>query len=356
MNNRFFDISHDMLCVASSDGRFTAVNGSWTRALGWTNGQLKSKPFVEFVHPADRERTLAAAATLSEGVPTVDFRNRYQHADGGYRWIDWRATLDVATGEIYAAARDVTREVMLLEELVAREEMLTAMVAQQLRTRDDERRRIAGDLHDSSLQHVVAALMFLDAIPVDDDNVAEPAGLVRRELANALRATREVMQGLDPLELGEMSLDHAARAIGGDIQERFGLPVAMASNVVAPISHISGAVLCRMIREALVNAVKHASATALSVTIGSDATSAWSCVTDNGQGMLAKDKGDESAGGMGLGLAFLRERATSLGGMLDVTSNEANGTTIRMTIPREIAPHLELDSTYEFVEALDVAG
>jgi PAS domain S-box-containing protein len=105
---RYFELSHDMLCTAGFDGVFRQLNAAWTTTLGWSEKELRSRPFVEFVHPDDRARTERESATLAHGGVTVDFANRYATKDGGWRWIDWRSMASPEDGLIYASARDVT--------------------------------------------------------------------------------------------------------------------------------------------------------------------------------------------------------------------------------------------------------
>src|SRR5207302_3901840 len=75
--NQFFNITLDMLCVADFAGYFRRLNPSWQRTLGWTAEELMAKPYLEFVHPDDRDNTIAEAATLHEGASTISFENRY---------------------------------------------------------------------------------------------------------------------------------------------------------------------------------------------------------------------------------------------------------------------------------------
>lgn len=104
---RFFSLALDMLCIADFDGYFKLVNPSFGRTLGWSDEELLAQPFVELVHPDDREATIAATARLARGQ-NVEFINRYRCHDGSYRWIEWRSSASVEEGLIYAAARDVT--------------------------------------------------------------------------------------------------------------------------------------------------------------------------------------------------------------------------------------------------------
>jgi len=106
--NRFFNISLDMFCIADFEGYFTRVNPAWERVLGHTPEQMLSKPFLEFVHPDDREATIAATAHLVSGAELVFFENRYICRDGSYKWMMWTAAPFPAERRIYAAARDIT--------------------------------------------------------------------------------------------------------------------------------------------------------------------------------------------------------------------------------------------------------
>ncbi|MBA2764850.1 MAG: PAS domain S-box protein [Thermoleophilaceae bacterium] len=107
-SSQYFELSHDMVCTAGFDGVFRELNHAWTEALGWTETELRSRPFVEFVHPDDRERTAQETACLADGKTTADFYNRYATKDGQWRWIEWKARADLEDGTIYASARDVT--------------------------------------------------------------------------------------------------------------------------------------------------------------------------------------------------------------------------------------------------------
>ncbi len=105
----FFTLSLDMLCIADLNGTFLRVNPAWEKILGYTQDELTTRPFVEFVHPDDRDATIAESAKLAEGGVTISFENRYRCKDGSYRWLLWTAAADLEHGVILAAARDITR-------------------------------------------------------------------------------------------------------------------------------------------------------------------------------------------------------------------------------------------------------
>ena len=104
----FNSASINLICIAGYDGYFKQISPAFEHVLGYSVSDLLAKPFIEFVHPEDREQTLAELADLSKGQITFYFENRYQCRDGSYRWFVWSAYLDHDNQLIYAVARDVT--------------------------------------------------------------------------------------------------------------------------------------------------------------------------------------------------------------------------------------------------------
>ena len=121
LEDRFFATSIDMLCFLNFNGHFKRLNPAWERTLGFTREELMSKPFIEFVHPDDRERTLNQNREVRGGGKALGFENRYLCKDGSYRWFLWNAAPDTAEQVIYSVARDVTASKLAAQE---REELV----------------------------------------------------------------------------------------------------------------------------------------------------------------------------------------------------------------------------------------
>jgi PAS domain S-box-containing protein len=97
-----------MLCILGFNGYFKRLNPAWERTLGFTIEELQSRPFIEFVHPDDRGRTLDQNAKVRAGGHALVFDNRYRCRDGSYRWFRWNAAPDFGQRVIYSVARDIT--------------------------------------------------------------------------------------------------------------------------------------------------------------------------------------------------------------------------------------------------------
>lgn len=119
--DRFFSIGVDMIIVGGFDGVFRKLSPKWTEVLGWTIEELTSRPWIEFVHPDDRERTEQEWHRVLQGKETYRFENRYRCSDGTYRHISWRIKPFVDEGLTFGAAMDVTEQ-RAAEEALRRSE------------------------------------------------------------------------------------------------------------------------------------------------------------------------------------------------------------------------------------------
>ena len=137
--DQFFTLSLEMLCVASLDGYFKRLNPAFERTLGYTLDELRSRPFLDFVHPDDHEATLAEVARLATGLATISFENRYRRKDGSYVWLAWTARPSVDTGMLYAAAHDITERKRAEAEIVALNDALSTRAASLERQNDINR-------------------------------------------------------------------------------------------------------------------------------------------------------------------------------------------------------------------------
>ena len=121
--DKLFTSSLDLLAVAELDGLGRRTNPAYQKLLGYTNEELLSRPFIEFMHPDDREGVVASMARLAQGIPVENYPLRALCKDGSVRWTEWNVTLLEGTDLIYAAGRDVTERKMAEQQM---DQMFTA--------------------------------------------------------------------------------------------------------------------------------------------------------------------------------------------------------------------------------------
>ena len=196
--DRFFNISLDLLCLANLDGYFTKLNPMFEHTLGFTNQELMDKPFLEFVHPNDREHTVQTLQALAAGKNVLNYENRLLCKDGTYKWLAWSIPAP-PQGECvyYAAARDITHQKEIQTSLLETEARFKALV-----------------------QYAPEAIVMLDAESarfVDaNENALELYRLSRREL---LAATPGQL-GPPTQPCGRPSTEMAAEKIAEALQNK----------------------------------------------------------------------------------------------------------------------------------------
>ncbi len=115
--DRLFQYSIDMICIASFDGYLKQLNPACEKTLGWSMAELLAKPFIEFVHPDDRESVRHLTSSLRNDMEVLEYQNRYLCKDGSYKWIAWIGYPLREEGLIFTIARDVTTQKQAEAEL-----------------------------------------------------------------------------------------------------------------------------------------------------------------------------------------------------------------------------------------------
>jgi len=102
------ELSNDMICMASADGYFTALNSQWPRLLGFSREALMARPFLEFIHVDDQASTAETLRALGMGETVNNFENRFIHENGTECWLLWSARYDEQQQCFFAIAKDIT--------------------------------------------------------------------------------------------------------------------------------------------------------------------------------------------------------------------------------------------------------
>lgn len=105
---RLFNTSNDLMIIADPNGAFLKTNPACSKVLGYSEQELTSHAYIDFVHPEDRQSTLDEVVLKQKDGLSLNFENRYVCKDGSIKWLSWHATYVDSEKTSYATARDVT--------------------------------------------------------------------------------------------------------------------------------------------------------------------------------------------------------------------------------------------------------
>ena len=379
--DRAWRYARDLICVIRFDGSFLRLNPAWTATLGWVVDEMVDRPFMEFIHPDDRERTAAAMEGLTRGDSVTSFENRYLDRDGGHRWFSWNAVPH--EGLIYSVVRDVTLEKESAAALAKAEEQL-----RQSQKMEAVGQLTGGIAHDfNNLLTGITAALDMMARRIGQGRMADVERYTRVALASAARAaalTHRLLafsrrQPLDPRAIDANELvrsieDLLRRTIGEAIM----LDVALAPHLPAILCdphQLENAVINLVInaRDAMPDGggvtieTAEASREEVAAETGDDAAPAVMRLTvrDTGCGMppdvmerafdpffTTKPIGQ----GTGLGLSMIYGFIKQSNGYVRIESAVGRGTAVSLYLPRAEDGPSDMPAPAEGVAMRAVAG
>ncbi|MDQ4134535.1 MAG: PAS domain S-box protein [Actinomycetota bacterium] len=335
-----FHASPDLLCVANFEGYFVRVNPSWPEQLGWSEEELLSRPFFDFVHPDDREPTTgeyASNTTARHG--STHFENRYRTKSGEYRWLQWNSITVPGENLIVANARDMTEYKRQQAELARSNrdlEQFASVAAHDLRA------PLAPIL---GFVDLVLNASRSDLHPEDREFLLRVRSQVTRmsELIDDLLAYSRV--GHD--EQIEVSVD--LEKLVAEVAEGLEQVWPEATITVGELPTLTGdrGQLRQLFQNLLTNGVKFSRPGVPPAVRVDGRHGEGEClitVADNGIGipeearsrvfeMFQRLHGQETYAGTGIGLAICQRVVERHGGRIWVEGNDDGGTTFHVTLP-----------------------
>jgi PAS domain S-box-containing protein len=347
-NLRVFNNLVNLNAIAGYDGYFKRLSPSWTNLLGWTDEELKSKKFIEFVHPEDVDNTSKAVQNLVAGHSLNTFENRYRSKNGDYRWLLWSSASDIKNHLIYASAIDITERKKSEEELMSSKKNLEA-IAVKLQAQNRQLDEFA-HIISHNLRSPVGNIQALINLLQDDSNITEYK-LIFEKLKNVAKNLAETMNDLmdtlkvktsENIERVEIRfkevLDKVVQSLEGD------LILAEASVTFnfnnAPTIQYHKAYIESIFQNLLTNAIKYRShdrKLIIHVETSVLKNSVELHVSDNGLGIDMEKFGDKLFGlhktfhvhqeARGVGLFLIKTQIESMGGSITAESVVDKGTT-----------------------------
>jgi PAS domain S-box-containing protein len=292
--------------------------------------------FREFIHPEDRAKVDAAfvASLDKRSLSTVEYR--IVMPDGRVKILEerWQAFHDEEGNPVRVAGtcRDIT-------ERVRAEEELRRLSGQLLRLQDEERRRIARDLHDSAGQDLVALATTLSqlhmSIPSSSRKLRKLASQCQALADQCVREVRTLSYLLHPPMLDEAGLEDAIRHYAGGFTERTGIAIELEiSRRLGRMKPDAEMAMFRVVQESLTNIQRHSGSSQAKIRIECDPGKITLEISDKGSGISGNQRrrNGKLSLGLGVGIPSMHERVKLIGGQLDIESS-SSGTTVRVTIP-----------------------
>jgi len=316
---RVFENASDAIWVQDGEGRLVTANAACSQLTGYELTELIGQPVERFL----REPIAAGCYELS-----------LQHKDGNEVIVEVVASPISRDGQSsgwQCIARDVT-------ERRHKEEATRFFARQVVRAQEEERRRIARELHDGTVQTLAVLSNHLEALELDrkalPQEVIQRIRKLQHMVSDASQEVRHFSQNLRPPALDDLGLLPSLEDLAADLRREQGIAVeVLALGRVQRLDPETELALFRIVQEALNNVRRHANASEVVVNLRFDRDRVRVIVRDDGQGCELPEYLSELTATGRLGLAGIYERAHLLGGKARVESKPGQGTKVNVELP-----------------------
>jgi len=330
-----FSNATDAIWIHDMEGNITLANKACEKLTGYPARELISKNISQFLAPEALALARQVKARLLKGE-SMDQRYEQQlkRRDGSEAIAQLATRLIVSQGKPQAfqnMARDITKERKLQDNL-------QFYLRECLKAQEEERKRLASELHDDTSQQI---LLLTHSI----DNLASKAGIyLPRELRDAFEklyqlsqqsyeGIRRYAQALRPRILDDLGLLPAVKWLAQELTNVTGIQVRVKTDIIPSLPPETNLILFRITQEALNNIHRHSEASEANITVEYQHEEVTVAISDNGKGFELPKQLSDFAGQGKLGLTGMAERAKLAGGQLEVTSQIGKGTTVIAKIP-----------------------
>lgn len=340
----------DMIFALDMLGTITFISRRAETLLGIQPHDLVGRPITTLL---GKEGSMVALEHLQRSLGVANYAAHYElavpHADGSTVYLSFSVASLIKDGEVIGqqgVARDITAQVALRQEVARRtqelrlsEERRTEMrdyVSLMTRVIEEERKRVARELHDDTAQALVALVRSLDRMTLDESDPVHRGRVEEtRSLAESiLRDVRRFSRDLRPSLLDDLGLVPALEWLIDDLGQQYKLrsqlDVIGAPRRLEPDVELT---LFRITQEALSNVRRHARASRVTVRLSFADQRVRLMVRDDGVGFAPGERPADLSSARGLGIRGMRERAELIGGTFSIISNGAKGTTVEVTAP-----------------------
>lgn len=294
--------------------------------------------WTSLIHPDDAARIDTSLSTaIREGKKFWADEYRFRRTDGSYANVLDRGYIvhDAAgkAGRMIGAMMDITDRKQTEQRLRDSREQLRALTGHLERIREEERTRIAREIHDELGQALTGLKMdlswFAARLP-SQPALADKSAAMLKLIDSTVHAVRRLSTELRPAILDNLGLIPAIEWLAQEFQKRTGVTCEFTTdNEELTLDEQRTTGLFRICQEALTNVTRYAQATAVRITLTTDGGPITLRIHDNGRGITDA----EARGTKSFGLLGMRERARLLGGTLEIRGEKDAGTTLTVRVP-----------------------
>lgn len=322
-------------------GLAVGANRACLRLLGASDpAQLIGQPVCELVHP-DAQRALAQLSDAAQAEPEASHLLHAQllRLDGSLLHVEiaLAGLAGESVGTVQMVISDVTHRESTRRELLAHRQELRELSVNVIEAREDERRRIARELHDDLGQRLLAMKMDLTHLVEELHGRSSQLRLnvMMQTLGDTVAALRRIAADLRPLMLDDLGLNAAIEWLARDTARRLGIEVTVDLDETEPLlDRRAATALYRMVQEALTNIGRHAQASQAHIELHRQGAELLLSVQDDGIGFPSDASGRKDA----FGLLGMRERALMLGGAMLIERPPCGGGRIAVRLPLQTPP------------------
>ncbi|MBX3607822.1 MAG: PAS domain S-box protein [Piscinibacter sp.] len=341
-----FELAPVALWIADND-RIVFANRAAAQLLGSEHTLLGESPYSLLRPDSHADLQRQVAGVLGGGAEVGRVHGRLQRADGEEREVEiaLAALPDHGHTTVQMVVADVTRQRAEARALERSRQQLRQLSASVVEAREEERRRIARELHDELGQRLTALKMDLSSLTgADGATLGTRVPAMLSMLDETVASVRRIAGDLRPLMLDDLGLNAAIEWLASEASRRLGIRVDVALDDLGAVGERVAIALYRMVQEALTNVARHANATTARVELRRDGDAVRLAVSDDGVGYPAHALQREGR----WGLLGMRERADMLGGRLEIDNTTGGGACVRVILPlNESAPTPPLGPTPE---------
>lgn len=334
------ELQTELICRYFPDSTLTFVNDAYCRYFQKSREELIGSKFLELIPPHARSTTRQHIQYLIESGNTHTNEHEVIRSDGSLGWHQWidRVISSAGVVELQGIGRDITERKTLEENLRTSEHELIELTRRLFNTQDEERRRIARELHDSTAQNLFAVSVNLAKLgqlsSVDNDDARTLIDECQSLGDQSLREIRTLSYLLHPPLLDQAGLVSALQWYVEGFTKRSGVYIQMYTEPIGRLPSDIEVALFRVVQEALTNVRRHSASETASIRLQNREGEILLEIKDRGHGITtAKQSSDNnSLISPGVGIPGMKQRLRQLGGHLEIVSNQ-QGTTISAAVP-----------------------